>query len=353
MLQRSKTLLPLVFCDERRTHLLPFGAAPVMQMAGAFLMPTSLLPCSTTIFTNADMIRNAVLLAIALLTANATAEGADPFRDCGLCPKMVAAPAGTFTMGSADEEAGRENDEGPAHQVSLANPFALSQYEITVGEFAFFLAVTGYEPPPGCWYIDPTTQQWQENPTGSWQDTGFTQKENHPVTCVNWPDAQAYVAWLREKTGEPYRLPTEAEWEYSIRAGTTTSRYWGELDAEACEYGNAIDETARLTYKDWNHVPCVDGFIFTSPVGIFAANPWGLHDMAGNVWEWVSDCWINHYRDAPSDGATGTTGDCGRRVIRGAAWDDEPDDLRSANRLAVPADRRYNTIGIRVARDIR
>lgn len=324
---------------------------PPCKWRGLFLWHPAYYPVTPLSFAAANMIWNTVLLGIALITAAATAETAEPFRDCGLCPKMVAVPGGSFTMGSVDEEAGRENDEGPAHPVTLANAFALSQFEITVGEFAFFVAVTQYEPPQGCWYIDPTSQQWQENPTGSWQDPGFTQKETHPVTCVNWPDAQAYVAWLREKTGEAYRLPTEAEWEYAIRAGTTSSRYWGELDAEACEYGNAIDETARLTYKEWNHVPCVDGFVYTSPVGIFEPNAWGLHDMAGNVWEWVADCWVNHYHNAPADGANWTAGDCAKRVIRGAAWDDEPDDLRSANRLAVPADRRYNTIGIRVARD--
>ena len=291
------------------------------------------------------------VLAIALLGGCGTVS-AETFRDCGLCPKMVPIPAGSFIMGSEDEEAGREADEGPAHAVELARDFALSANEITVAEFAFFAAVTQYDPPQGCWYIDPESQQWQSDPGRSWQNPGFPQKENHPVTCINWIDAQAYAGWLRDKTGGLYRLPTEAEWEYATRANTTSSRYWGELDSEACEYGNAVDETARLTYQHWNHVPCVDGHIYTSPVGIFAPNNWGLHDMAGNVWEWVEDCWVGHYRNAPADGSANKAGDCARRVIRGAAWDDEPDDLRSANRLSVPANRRYNTIGIRVAKDL-
>lgn len=291
-----------------------------------------------------------ITLAASLLLADtALTAPVEHFRDCGLCPKMVKLAAGNFEMGSPDDEKGRDDDEGPQHQVTLAHGFALSQFEVSVGEYAFFLAITGYVPQQGCWYVDPSNQAWQENPDASWQDPGFEQGEKHPVTCVNWPDAHAYLAWLREKTGKPYRLPTEAEWEYAVRAGTADSRHWGDADADACQYANAVDETARLTYVQWNPLPCVDGYLNTSPVGTFKPNAWGLHDMAGNVWEWASDCWNPNYRNAPKDGKTWTHGDCGRRVIRGAAWDDEPDDLRSANRLSVAAERRYNTVGFRVA----
>ena len=287
-----------------------------------------------------------------MLAGTALAAQPDSFRDCGLCPKMVKLEAGSFEMGSPEAEAKRENDEGPQHSVELASDFALGQFEVSAAEFAFFVAITNYSPPNGCWYIDPATQTWQKDPAASWKAPRFEQRENHPVTCVNWLDAQAYIAWLRDKTGERYRLPTEAEWEYAIRAGTATSRYWGEAEAETCEYANAVDETARRTYVQWNYAPCLDGYVYTSAVGTFKPNRWGLHDMAGNVWEWATDCWNPNYEQAPGDGSPWTHGDCSRRVIRGGAWDDEPDDLRSANRLSVPADRRYNTIGFRVARDL-
>lgn len=255
-------------------------------------------------------------------------------------------------MGSSSLEEGREDDEGPRRSVTVDAPFALSQFEITVAEFAFFVALSGYEVEPGCWHIDPVDQKWKEQATWSWRDPGFDQEENHPVTCVNWRDANAYAEWLTEQTGSSYRLATEAEWEYVARAGTTTSRFWGESDEDACTYANAVDEMAKPIYKAWKHVPCVDAFVYTSPVGIYRPNAWGLHDLPGNLWEWVADCWQPDYSQAPTDQRARLDGDCSRRVIRGAAWDDEPDDLRSANRLSVPAERRYNTIGIRVVKDL-
>jgi sulfatase modifying factor 1 len=294
-----------------------------------------------------------ITLTLGLLMAcGGQAAEPDSFRDCGLCPKMVKLASEPFEMGSPQDEDKREPDEGPQHRVELTDNFALAQFEVSVAEFAFFLAITHYVPPKGCWYVNPDSQGWQENFQASWREPGFEQRENHPVTCINWLDAQAYITWLRNKTGKHYRLPTEAEWEYAIRAGETRSRYWGDAEADTCEYANAVDETARMTYVKWNYARCLDGYVYTSPVGTFKPNLWGLHDMAGNLWEWVSDCWNPTYVHAPKTGSTWTEGNCRRRVIRGGAWDDEPDDLRSANRLSVPADRRYNTIGFRVARDL-
>jgi len=147
-------------------------------------------------------------------------------------------------------------------------------------------------------------------------------------------------------------LPSEAEWEYAVRSGTTSSRFWGESPADGCRYSNAVDETARETFPGWKFAPCEDGFIYTSPVGSFSPNPAGLFDMPGNLWEWVEDCWNDVHRSGLWGGSARSDGDCGRRTIRGGAWDDEHEDLRSGNRLSVPAERRYNTIGIRVARDL-
>ena len=210
----------------------------------------------------------------------------------------------------------------------------------------------GIRSSPVAFYIDPDAGKWIDDSALSWRNPGFFQDDEHPVTCVSFTDAQAYVAWLSQRTGHRYRLPTEAEWEFAVRGGTTASRFWGDSPADSCRYANAVDETARSTFPGWKYAPCEDGFIYTSPVGSFAANPLGLFDMPGNVWEWVADCWVDSHRDAPDDGRARTDGDCERRVIRGGAWDDEHEDLRSGNRLSVPARRRYNTIGIRVARDL-
>ena len=172
------------------------------------------------------------------------------------------------------------------------------------------------------------------------------------MTCVSWNDAQAYVAWLSETTGVRYRLPSEAEWEYAARAGTTTSRYWGGSANGQCPYANGADRTAGRRFGDWTVADCADGSVFTVPVGTLQPNAFGLFDVLGNLSEWTADCWNPGYVEAPVDGRPRSTGACGLRVVRGGGWSDTPGTLRAANRAAGPPDMRVGYSGIRVARAI-
>ena len=161
------------------------------------------------------------------------------------------------------------------------------------------------------------------------------------------------MAWLSIKTGQRYRLPSEAEWEYAARAGRETAYAWGEDGRKVCERANALDMAGRTYRPNWfwsNY--CLDGFPFTAPVGSFPANDWGLHDMQGNVWEWVEDCWHSDYSDAPTDGSAWTQdGDCGKRVNRGGGWGNHVRTLRSAKRDADMAEGRGDAFGFRVVRE--
>jgi formylglycine-generating enzyme required for sulfatase activity len=172
------------------------------------------------------------------------------------------------------------------------------------------------------------------------------------VIDVSWNDAREYVAWLSSKTGEKYRLPSEAEWEYAARAGTTTERFWGNSHVEACRYANVYDESGkRAETRPWPSHECDDGYAWTAPVGSFQPNAFGLEDMLGNVWEWTEDCWNETYEGAPTDGGAWTRGDCGRHVVRGGSWRNDPIAVRSAFRGIEPpgAEPRHNFVGFRPA----
>jgi formylglycine-generating enzyme required for sulfatase activity len=236
------------------------------------------------------------------------------FRDCERCPVMVVVPAGSFVMGSPGEEEGRDADEGPQHRVTFDRPFAVGKYEVTFAQWEACVAAggcDGYRP----------------------DDVGWG-RDGRPVVNLAWEDAKAYVAWLRARTGAPYRLLTEAEWEYAARAGTTTRFWWGdEITPENANYGKSVG--------------------MTRPVGSYPANPWGLHDMNGNVWEWVEDCWHASYDGAPDDGRARTDGNCDRRGVRGGSWYDEPKFLRAAIRVSLPTGERDSAGGgFRVARSL-
>ena len=228
--------------------------------------------------------------------APARPRAGEVFRDCDGCPEMVVVPAGTFRMGSPATEEGRWDGEGPQHRVRVSS-FALGATEVTFDEWAACVrgggCGGGYRP----------------------DDEGWGQGAR-PVINVNWEDARAYVRWLSRETGESYRLPSEAEWEYAARAGTTTPFHTGAtLSTDQANYGRNRGQT--------------------TPVGTFAPNAFGLYDVHGNVWEWVEDCWHNSYRGAPNDGVAWTVGgDCGRRVLRGGSCHFIPRYLRSAARAS-------------------
>jgi len=287
------------------------------------------------------------LLAALLAGVGASAAGqsdwqpGQSFRDCEGCPEMVVVPAGSYMMGSPPGEESRKEHEGPQHRVTIAQPFAVGKYEVTVEEWSRFVEATGYPVYTCDWW-------------------GISGLERNPVECVIWEDAQAYVAWLSRKTGKHYRLLSGAEWEYAARAGTTTARYWGESESGQCRHANGADAAAgdAIPFSgpiDWESretLDCDDGHVFTAPVGSFAPNPFGLYDMLGNVEEWVESCRNNRYNGAPDDGSAGRTGyaDCEVHVLRGGSWVDLPGNLRAAARN--PDGGRLVFYGFRVARTL-
>ena len=272
------------------------------------------------------------------------------FRDCPQCPEMVVVPAGSYMMGSPTGEEGRHDDESPVHRVRIANPFAVGVHEVTRGEFARFVRETGHSAGNGCYTYEGG--EWKERTGRNWRRPGFGQTDGQPVVCVDWNDAQSYVRWLSRETGERYRLLSESEWEYVARAGTRTSRHWGDRASDACRYANVADRSAKEKYANRTIHECRDGHVHTAAVGSFSANPYGLHDALGNVWEWVADCWNDSYTGAPGDGRAWTRGDCDRRVVRGGSWINDPRILRSANRNWDDTGFRSNLGGFRVARTL-
>jgi formylglycine-generating enzyme required for sulfatase activity len=226
----------------------------------------------------------------------------DELQDCNECPKMIVMAAGQFLMGSPTSEENRDNSEGPQRTVIIPKPFAIGKFEVTFTQWEACAADRG------CY------------PRGPGEDFGFGRGER-PVIRVTWDDAKAYVNWLSRKTGKTYRLLSEAEWEYAARAGTTTPYSTGRtISREQANFDGYINSDKPQNLKK------------TAPVGSFPINRFTLHDMHGNVWEWVEDCWNDSYAGAPSDGTARTTGDCDRRVLRGGSWYNEPKSLRSARR---------------------
>lgn len=301
-------------------------------------------------------------LLIAPLAAWAQAPGT-AFRDCADCPRMVVVPAGTFMMGAEDGDGESIANERPRHEVRVP-AFALGRTHVTRGEFARFIAVSGYRPEPGCWH-PPTPPlnieghgPWEQDPRRTWRRPGFAQGDDHPVVCVSHDDAEAYAAWLSARARQPYRLPSDAEWEYAARAGITAQRR--PRDA-SCRQDNLADLSYARTYRLRPHpdhvAMCDDGHPFTAPAGRFRANAFGLRDMMGNAAQWIADCFHETYAGAPTDGTAwiegGTrwpTGECRHRVLRGGSWLAAPGPPRFASRGPREADYRSVIVGFRVAR---
>jgi formylglycine-generating enzyme required for sulfatase activity len=295
-----------------------------------------------------------LVLACAPALARAPTAG-ETFRDCAGCPEMVVIPAGSFLMGSPDSERDRDDNEGPQRRVTITKRFALGKFELTVEQFAAFVAETKYDTGSVC-------DIWQDGsfdarPGFSWRDPNFTQTDKHPAACLSWDDAKSYLAWLSAKTGKTYRLPSEAEWEYAARAGASMRFHFGDDDKDYCRYGNGVDATALADVpgakeNGWGALPCRDGHAFTAPAGSFAPNAFGLHDTHGNVFEWLEDCWNDNFKGAPNDGSAWVSGDCTQRVQRGGAWGYPRTYLRIAVRGRQAQGYRYVNAGVRVAREI-
>lgn len=270
------------------------------------------------------------------------------FRDCPDCPEMVVIPPGHLTMGSSASEKSwaashggnleSVSDESPQHIVSL-RPFALGKYDVTRGEYAAFVRETGYPAGDGCGH---DSFRWNKQAGVTWRNPGFRQTERDPVVCVSWQDARAYIAWLNGKVRQPaptpedgpYRLPSESEWEYAARAGTTTRFWWGDDDGSADDHAWYNGNSSGQTH----------------PVGSKPANSFGLYDMVGDVWQWTEDCYAGSYANAPTDGSAAEEGNACLRVDRGGSWLYPAWLLRSATRERNPAEYRDGIMGFRLAR---
>lgn len=282
--------------------------------------------------------------------SNVSAPGFDDsaVADCQGCPEMVRVEPQSFMMGSNDGEAGHNANESPQHLARFNAPFAIGRYEVSRKQYARFVAETHR--------ADSECQVWEDKqyvsqPGRTWRDPGFRQSEFDPVVCVTWQDAKMYVDWLAKKTGQPYRLASEAEWEYAARAGTGTSRFWGDDPDAACGYANVADQAAKTVFPAWQVHGCSDGIIHTAPVGHYQPNKFNLHDMLGNVWEWVEDCYVPSYDGAPGSGnAARGSGDCSYRVVRGGSGQSAPAMVRSAARGRMEAIRGDANTGFRVVK---
>jgi formylglycine-generating enzyme required for sulfatase activity len=271
------------------------------------------------------------------------------FQDCRNCPEMVVTPPGRFLMGSPPAERGRGTDEHPQREIILGYRLAVGRYPVTRGEFAQFVRETGRKM-ASCSHSGGNALEAQ--PGLSWANIAG-QTDRHPVVCVSWTDAHAYAEWLSRRTGHSYRLPSEAEWEYLARAGTTTARYWGEDSAHQCEFANGADLSGKAEHREWAHfAPCDDGYPETSAVGRFKPNAFQLYDMLGNVDQWVEDCYRPDLASIPNDGKpveNCSPGPHGLRVVaRGGDWNGIPDWIRAASRDVERPDARLDTIGFRL-----
>lgn len=279
-------------------------------------------------------------------------EPGTSFKECADCPTMIVVPGGSFRMGFDGGEEGRY--EGPVREVKIAKPFAVGLYEVTQAQYRTFVEATDRRGPMGCNVLRPQINKLERDEARSWRDPGYGRlpKDDEPVACVSWDDAKAYVSWLRTVTGQPYRLLTEAEWEYVARAGSVSAFPWGDDPAQACLYGNVHDRSAATLGFSAAIADCDDGYTQIAPVGRFRANGFGAHDFVGNVWEWVEDCYEMPYGAMPADGSAQQTNGCDRRSVRGGGWRSDISRQRPTFRGRDPATLLSAVFGLRVARDL-
>ena len=276
------------------------------------------------------------------------------FRDCSVCPEMKVVPPGTFTMGRKPAADGRKDDDpegirksAPAREATIGQAFAVGTYAVTRAEYSMFVRETGRSREPGCYVWKE--HQWTQDLERDWRDPGFRQTDRDPVVCVNWGDAQAYVRWLNSQVhlphggnsgnDGPYRLMSLAEAEYAAGSGATTAYSWGPLARRD-----------RANYGADRCFPCqpatqgADRWLYTSPVGSFPANGFGLYDMSGDVWQWTDGCYP--HRNPPP------TAQCRFGVVRGGSWLVNPEYLRLAEYAVLDRQNRNYETGFRVARTL-
>jgi formylglycine-generating enzyme required for sulfatase activity len=304
-------------------------------------------------------------LIMAMMLSAPAAQGASvsEFQDCEDCPVMITIPAGRYLMGTAisdrliDPRTGKPaTNDSPQHEVRIETPFAIGKYEVTVADYRNFISETGHESVDRCMeFSKPNSFTISKNT--NWDNPGFKQDENAPVGCVSFFDAQAYASWLTAQTGETYRLPSEAEWEYAARAGSTAGYHWGADETQACEYANvrsagAFTISKRQAESDIaDGFPCDDGVAQSSAAGSFKPNDFGLHDMQGNNWEWVADCNHKDYDGAPTDGSNWLDEvKCQFGVIRGGSYLNRIERSSATVRAGRPQTGGAANMGFRVAR---
>ena len=273
--------------------------------------------------------------------------------------------AGEFMMGSRksakaiaelfDSKESNFSDEHPRHRVSITRDFYLGKHEVTVGQFRQFVSDTGYKTEPeksdkGGRGFNQETEKFEDGKQYSWRDPGFPQTDRHPVANVTWNDAVAFCEWLSKKEGEEYRLPTEAQWEYSCRGGTSTLYHHGDDPEGLTDVANVADGTAKDRFDHWTAIKLKDGHVFSSEVGTFKNNAYGLYDMHGNVWEWCSDWYADDYYEGSPQRDPEGPDDGSPRVYRGGSWDNSSQSCRSAFRFRDSPDYRDNFLGFRVLR---
>jgi len=300
-----------------------------------------------------------------LLLIGCAPETSSEFQDCDACPVMVEIPGGTYLMGTAeadrliDPRTGKPaKNDAPQHEVTL-QAFALGKFEVTVAEYRAFVAATGHESPGGCMGFGKK-DSFTISDDIDWDDPGFPQADDSPVGCVSFFDAVAYAEWLSAMTGANYRLPTEAEWEYAARAGTTTPYHWGADPLLACDYANIRSRGAdtiskRQAQSDIDDgFTCDDSFAHSSPVGSYKPNDFGLYDMQGNAWEWVADCNHKDYEGAPTDGSAWLDDvPCQFGVIRSGSFLNRVERSSTTVRAGRPQSGGATNMGFRIAKSAR
>lgn len=274
------------------------------------------------------------------------------FIDCSGCPEMVAVPAGEAILGPEPYEANARAGEAPQRNVRIGYRLAVARTEVTRAQYRAFMDASGHRmAQTGC-------NTWRRNRVigfvreHSWDNPGYPQAETHPVVCVSHADAGAYATWLAARTGKPYRLLSSSEFEYATRAGTRGPWFWGLKSGDACAYANIADDTFRRSFDSAPTFGCNDGYEHTAPAGSFAPNPWGLHDMLGNAWEWTDDCHHDDMAGVPTDGSAWQSadgGDCSRRIPRGGSWVSGTDWVRAAAQSTDGATYQSQLLGFRVA----
>ena len=278
----------------------------------------------------------------------------------GKTPAMVVIPTGSFQMGAPDNEDDHKAAETPQHQVTIGKGFAMARSAITVGQFREFVRASGYVPDSvkldGASVYDEQSGALRDDPRATWQDdyAGHRAGENLPVVNISWGDAKAYADWLSQRTGKVYRLPSEAEFEYALRGGTTTRYWWGDgTPTRPVENLTGSGDRSHIGRR-WSHAfrGYSDGYWGPAPVMTFAPNPFGLYDIDGNVSQWAQDCWHESYVSAPTDGSGWLNPGCSTHVVRGGSWGSSPEQVNSAYREGADGSMRSGRVGFRVLREL-